>query len=75
MPEEKKAVVGPEHRGVIPHEEAPDAAGETIYIPDYVMQDFGLHVRNAPRRLTGACSSTRRARNLPGARSQGEVAR
>ena len=45
MTEEKKAVVGPGHREVIPREEAPDAAGEKIYIPDYVMQDFGLHKR------------------------------
>ena len=45
MTEEKKAVVGPGHREVIPREEAPDAAGEKIYIPDYVMQDFGFQKR------------------------------
>ena len=49
MIEEKKAVVRPGHRGVVPREEAPDVApdvaGEKIYIPDYVMQDFGLHKR------------------------------
>ncbi len=45
MGEKKKDVVGPEHRGIIPREEAPDAAGDKVYIPDYVMQDFGLHER------------------------------
>jgi hypothetical protein len=38
--EVKKAVVGTEHREVIPHEEAPDAAREKIYIPEAV--DFRL---------------------------------
>ena len=40
---EKKAVLRSEHREIIPREEAPDAAREKIYIPDYVMQDFGFH--------------------------------
>ena len=45
MIEEKKAVLRSEHREVIPRDEAPDAAKEKIYIPDYVMQDFGFHRR------------------------------
>ena len=46
MTEEDKAVVRPEHQGIIScEEEAPDAAREKIHIPDYVMQDFGFTER------------------------------
>jgi hypothetical protein len=40
--EEKKALLTSVHRETIPREEAPDVTREKIYIPDYVMQDFGF---------------------------------
>jgi hypothetical protein len=43
--EEKKAVLRSEHREIILREEAPDVTREKIYIPDYVMQDFGFQKR------------------------------
>jgi hypothetical protein len=43
--EEKKALLRSEHREIIPCGEAPDAARENVYIPDYVMQDFGFQKR------------------------------
>lgn len=46
MTEEDRAVVRPEHQGIIScEEEAPDSAREKIHIPDYVMQDFGFPER------------------------------
>ena len=55
MPEEDKAVAGSEHQAIIPcKEEDPDVTEEKIYIPDYVMQDFGFFERT--RVATERCS-------------------
>lgn len=43
MTEEDKALTRPtEHQRVPYEEEKPDAVGEKIHIPDYVIQDFGF---------------------------------
>lgn len=39
--EDKTVAQLPEHQGIYSEEENPEAAREKIYIPDYVMRDFG----------------------------------
>ena len=41
MLQEDKAVAQPEPQGM-PGKENPESAGEEVYIPDYVMLDFGI---------------------------------
>ena len=42
MHQEDKPVARPEPQGMPPTEENPGAADEEVYIPDYVMHDFGF---------------------------------